>query len=145
MASMTLADLCDGIATALGAVSGISAWSYDEVGEAIPSTPLLMVYPESGSLENETGQYAFRGAQRLNRITIYVDVVTRPRSNMAEDMKSVVAYHDLITDELDKQKTGSAFGVTGAKAFTYSWRRVQFDYGGADYVGLRYELEFMVY
>ena len=145
MASMNLSDLCDGIETALSAVSGLHTQSYDELTEGIQNTPLLQVYPVRGALRAETGQHTFRGVVRINDITIHADVYAKTRVNIGTDMAAVVDLHDDITDVLDLQKTGSPFSVTGVKAFTYSWDYAPFEYAGVGYVGIRYVMEFITY
>jgi len=145
MASMKLSDLCDGIETALAAVSGIHTQSYDELTEGIQNWPMLQVYPARGELRAETGQHTFRGIVRINDITIHADVYVQPRVNLATDMAAVVDLHDAITDVLDLQKTGSPFDVTGTKAFTYSWEYASYDYANQGFVGIRYVLQFVIY
>lgn len=143
--TLNLTTLNTAIHAALEGISGLVVQNYNELTESISDTPLAQVYFESGTLRNETGQSTFRSQTRRNDWTFHVDLYIAPRAHVGEDMSDTATWIGKITDKFDEQKTGYAFGVTGAQTFSYSWQRVSFDYGGQSFVGVRFVLTFTVY
>ena len=138
-----LADICDGIKDTLSDATGLAAaQSYDELTEQVGDSPLLQVYPTSGEVDvGGTDRTTFGAGLRTRHYVIYADVLVRQRAHIGEDMSLLVDLVEAIEDELEKQKTGTLFGVDEIKAIHWSWTRATIDYGGVDYMGARFTID----
>ncbi len=144
--TLTLATMCRGIADGLvNAITGSVIQNYNEMTEAALDVPLLQVYPNSTAVRNATGQNTLRGGVRVTDVEIYVDVLVTERSFLAEDMEAVVDAADDIMAVLNAEKTYPPFTVVSIQALSWRMDRVQFAYGGMNFVGLRFTLSGVVY
>ena len=146
--AITLAQICDGIETALAAATTVArSQSYDELTEGVHDIPLLQVYPEGGSQDagGATDRFTFGGGVRQTQFTIHADYYAAQRSHIGEDMAALVDGIDAIQDELEAQD-GTRFGFSNSNlAFRWEWTRVQFSYGEANYMGARFVITVTVF
>jgi len=143
--TLTQAQICNAIESTIGAaIATLVTQSYDELTEGINDTPLLQVYPNNGEPDNETAQFTFGRGLIVNRQAFAMDIYTRQRSQIAEDMKSITEMIPTIETVLEAQKE-DPFGLGGIKAFTWRWEAVVFTYAGADYSGIRWTINVMLY
>jgi hypothetical protein len=147
--AITIAQICDAIEETLGAATGITrAQSYDELTEGIQGadTPLLQVYPEANITDamGTSDRTTFGGGVRVKTYTIHADYYARQRSHIGLDMKQLVDSIDAIETVLEQQNSLPLFGLAGIKSFQWMWNRVQFDYGGAPFMGARFVLTIRV-
>lgn len=148
MSTITVGSICDTIADWLDdqiAADDIRVvQTYRELTESIPDTdvPLLQVYPESYDPEMGSGteRTAFKGAIRNQVLTLHIDHYTKQRSDIAEDMRLVVAGLDAVEAALDSVESYPFFGITAIKSFDWSWNRITFRYGNSRYLGGRFVL-----
>lgn len=145
MAVSDIDQVCDDIATFLGAATGITtAQSFDDLSEGVPDLPLLQVYPEEGSTDafTATDRTTFGGAKRVSETVIVVDHYCRVRSNLDQDMHAVVDGQKNVQAKLETIKNPPFFANSSIKAFRWAWRRATFQPGGdlATYVGLRWTI-----
>jgi hypothetical protein len=137
MTMPTLATICDAIAEALSSATGLKrTFSYDEIKEGIPETPLLEVYPESGEPDGQS-----YGKYYAEQIVIHADLYARPRSNMGEDLSVMVTKTDAILTLLRQaapQAAGTVFGVASITGFSWSWKRQIFEVSQNKYLGARF-------
>jgi len=146
--SITLAQICDAIATTLdNATTEPRRESYDELTEGVQDLPTLQVYPESGyqSAASGTDRFTMRGGIRQTEFIIHADYYARQRSQIDEDMKELVNGIDAITDVLEGQDEKPYFGLTGIQAFSWRWDRVTFIYGDVQYMGARFAITVRVF
>jgi hypothetical protein len=140
--TVLVSEICDGIATTLGAATGIVVHqSYDELTEGWQDVPMLQCYPESGEVNalSDGSQNTFRGGSRVHRMNIWVDVPCRVRSHIDEDMAAVVTILDALTAVMDAQKIKPYFTVPEIQGFHWTWTRVNFSRGdpAVVYPGIR--------
>lgn len=149
--TVTVAQICDAINISLGQAleaSGdlIKSQNYDKLTEGINDPNILQIYPEEESPVSFGG-----GTQKLTlgsdpyideEIIIHADYYARARSNLGEDMASLVSGIDAIRANLKTQNCPNPFDLIGIANFQWSWRRVVFDYGDPElkYVGARFRL-----
>lgn len=143
MATSDIDQVCDDIATTLGAATGIAAVdSYGELQEGVPDVPYMQVYPEEGSTDatGDGDRSTFRGGVRVTETAFNVDVYCRQRSNLDQDMKAVVDAQRAVQAKLEEQRTKPYFGNSSIKGFSWTWRRAAFQPEGSDrvYAGLRF-------
>lgn len=146
--SITLAQICDAIESTLDdATTLVRSQSYDELTEGIHDTPLLQVYPESGSQSppGMTDRHTFQGGVRQTEFIIHADYYAQQRVNIGEDMAALVDGIDAMTAVFEGQDQKAYFGLEGLKAFSWRWDRVTFDYAGVAYVGARFVITVRVF
>lgn len=121
---------------------------YDELTEAIPTTPLGRCYPDEGnvdfggeSVDRTTFQVGVRGTQ----MTITIDCYARARSQLAHDIKAQIDLIDAVDAVLVAQKTQPFFGIDGIKAFSWSWERTTFQHEATQYAGAEFKLSLIVF
>ena len=146
--TISLVQLCDAVASTLGAAVGInSEQSFDELTSGMNTLPALQVYPDSctSTARGETDRQTFGKGRYERRYTLFVDLYARQRSQLAEDMAKLVTLIDAVETVLDAQKA-NIFGLsTGSNvAFSWSWQRSIFDYAGPLYAGARFTLVFTI-
>jgi hypothetical protein len=141
MATITLAQICNGIESALSAATTLArSQSYDELTEGVHDIPTLQVYPESGLQDagGNTDRTTFGAGVRQTEFTIHADYYAAQQSNIGEDMAALVNGIDAIQNELEKQDS-TRFGFSDHNlSFRWSWTRVQFVYNEANYMGARF-------
>lgn len=144
--SVTIEQLCDAVATTLGAAASIvRTQSYDELTESYPpgDLPLMQVYPESGEQDpfsGQTAQSSFRGVTRVTEVLLHVDVPCRARSHLGLDMASVLSVVGEVVTILEAQKVKPYFGQDRIMGFRWQWQRVTFMRDGTPevkYLGFR--------
>jgi hypothetical protein len=137
--------VCDDIASTLGAATGIAKFqSFDELTEGVADYPLLQVYPEEGETDANTSndRTTFRAGVRVCETAYNVDVYCRPRGNIAQDMKAAVDALKALQAKLETVKTKPYFGNETIKGFSWSWRRVTLEpVDGQKYAGLRFVIK----
>ena len=149
MATYTIADLILAIATTLGAAPSLVRTQYagttaavSRITEGAEDVPLLQVYPEANTTTDWTGEtdrVTLSGKHSIKEYTIHADLLARQRSQIDEDMAQLVASIDEFETILDTQ-TYPLFGRIYVTSYQWSWHRVVFSYGGADYIGPRFVL-----
>lgn len=150
MTSITLAQIIDAVESTLATAPTLArSMSYDELTEGINDTPLLQVYPEAGDQDpaGNADRTTFRAGVRQTNITVNCDYYAHTRANIGEDMAKLVDGIDAMTNIFEAQDTKAYFGLTGIKAFHWSWQRVIFEYGDSQikYVGARFTLTIRVF
>jgi hypothetical protein len=149
--TVTVAQICDAIDDTLGQPlinSGdlIVSQNYDELTESVTDPKFLQIYPEEQlqtSIGSETQKMTLGGTPYIQEdIVINVDYYARQRSHIGEDMSQLVSGIDAIRANLKTQNCPNPFDLTGIANFTWSWRRVIFEYGGPEqkYMGARFRL-----
>ena len=143
--AVTIAAICDGIATTLSAATGITTtMSYDELTEGIPDTdcPRLQVYPDTfaPNPDSRADRTTFKSAIQFQQLIVFVDVYSRKRSQMALDMKAVVDNLDALIDVLEAQEEKPFFGVAAITVFDWVWKRATFVYVEELYAGGRFTI-----
>lgn len=142
MAESDIDEVCDDIATFLGAATGIAvAQSYDEVTEAPGDFPLVQVYPDEGETDpsGNADRTTFRGAVRLTETVFNADFCCRPRGNLNQDVKAQVDVQKAVQAKLESIKTKPYFGNASIQGFSWSWRRATFEpVAGQQYAGVRF-------
>lgn len=148
---LTVAAICDAIDEELGQVLIASgdltvSQSYDELSESVTDDKFLQIYPEEqlqASVGSETQKMTLTDTPYIQEdIVINVDYYARQRSHIGEDMSLLVSGIDAIRANLKTQNCPNPFALTDIATFTWSWRRVIFEYGGPEqkYVGARFRL-----
>jgi hypothetical protein len=148
--AITLAQILNAIKATLATAPTLArSMSYNELTETIPDAPLLQVYPESGDQDpsGNTDRTTFKAGVRQTELIIHADYYAKQRANLGEDMGLLVDGIDAMTNIFEAQDTKPYFGLTGIKAFHWSWTRVLFDYGnqGVNYVGARFVIAVRVF
>jgi len=143
--AVTIAAICDGIATTLATGAGINTVkSYDELTEGIPGVdcPRLQVYPEGFAPNpgSRTDRLTFQAAMQHQELIVFVDHYARKRSQMAQDMKAVVVSLDALIDVLEAQEKKPFFAVAAIDSFDWVWKRATLVYAGERYAGGRFTI-----
>jgi len=141
--TVTLAQICDAIAAVLGGVTGVSqAQSYDDLTDGMNTTPTVQVYPDSWSQEYHTSG----GGVTITDAVINVDLYAQARGSIGQNMAALMPVADAINAALITQQAAKPpFALAGMKRFSWSADRVSFDYGGHQYLGVRYALTVRVF
>lgn len=146
--SITLAQICNAVEATLAPAITYTQ-SYNELKEGMADQPMLQIYPNSGtSLAGQTtDRTSFQATVRQNQVEIYADLYATVRSEIGEDMAILLPLIDAVIDEIEKQDTKPYFGLTGLKAFYWSWSRVMFSYNDpmTFYVGARFIFTFRIF
>lgn len=145
MPSITYGQVCDAVATTLGAAAGlVRVESFDELREGLNDLPVLRVWPEAAEGDSFSGRNdrtTFRGGSRVQEAEIVCDVPCRQRSQLDEDSQATVELADQLVTILEAQDTKPYFGLAGIKGFRWRWERTVFQVGTGDgmtqYLGLR--------
>jgi hypothetical protein len=154
MAIVTIGAICDAVADTLSTTAGIErTQSYDELTEGMNTWPTLQVYPDNWevSFESETDRLSFVDAvtgipgHRQTHITLILDLVVRPRSQLAEDWRAAVDLASALHDKLDEEGACPHFGLDGIRSFRWSAQRVLYPYAQMRYVGFRFTLELRIF
>jgi len=150
--ALTLADLCDGIATTLATTPGVTSQaSYDEMQEGIAvfDCPYFEVYPDSGNCDpsGNTDRTTFNAGTQQTIIVVSVDLFTSMRSELPDDMKDLVTIVDAMIGVLQDQEKPPFFGIDAKKlkAFSWSWRRATHVRSQGVYMGARFTLNCRIY
>jgi len=148
--AITLAQICDAVESTLDdAVTLAHSQSYDELTEGVHDTPLLQVYPQSGSQDPGGGtadRTTFGAGVRQTEVVVHADYYAAERgTDIGEEMARLVNGIDAITNVIEGQDQKPYFGLVGIKGFSWRWDRVTFDYGGVAYVGARFMLTLRVF
>jgi len=142
MTTYFLGDILTGIKDTLGTAASLQrSEDYGELTEGIHDYPLLQVYPENNpgtSRNSETHKLTLSIKHTVKEYTVHADLYAQPRGNdIGESMSILVSGIDEFENILDTQGC-PPFGVNAIISFRWSWNRVTFSYGGADYVGARF-------
>ncbi len=150
MTAISIAQICNAVESTLSTAAGlVRTQSYDELTEGMQDAPTLQVYPESG-LQDPMGnadRTTFKAGVRQTELVVHADLYARQRSNLGEDMAKLVTVLDQLITILEAQDTKPYFGLTGIKAFAWSWSRVIFQYGdpGQSFMGARFILRLRIF
>ncbi len=145
--SLTLAQLCDGIAATLATVSGIErVQSYNELTDGLPpgDLPIVQVWPDGGGGDDtgNTDRHTLRGGVRVLDATVNADLYAHKRTQLGENMGDYVTLCDAIISKIEEQDTKPYFGVTGLQSFKWSWRYATFTFSPlgetGSYTGARF-------
>lgn len=157
MPSVTYRAMLDGIAATFREIDHLShtpngVQTGDAITEDFPDLPMAQVYPEASTTDDWAGnndRSSFRAGSRVTTFRIVIDIPTRRRSHVGEDMASVIEMADAIQGKLEEQRTRPLFGVVGIQGFSWRWERVLHQRGAGEgqhlYVGLRVHLEVRVF
>jgi hypothetical protein len=152
--AITLAQICDAIESTLDdatpgtPATGITSQSYDELTEGVHDTPLLQVYPESGTQDvgGMTDRSTFSAGVRQTSVVVHADYFAEERGvGIGQEMARLVDGIDAITNVIEGQDQKPYFGLVGIKAFSWRWEHVTFDYGGVRYMGARFFITLRVF
>ncbi len=144
MATLTIAEICNGIAQTISTAIGLSTnvQSYNSLTDGI-QVPAVQVYPESGRAAagqaRSTSRTTMSGAVRQGEYIILADLYARQRSHIGADMEMLIGYIDAI-EAILYELAPPFFGVPGIQEASWSWERVTFEYGDPQlrYIGARF-------
>ena len=148
--AVTLTEMCNGIEAELSTAEGMrSSTPFGEMTEGISGMdcPRVEVYPEAGSSDpsGRTDRTTFNACTQQVVVTIYADLYARQRSQLGEDVAAYVELADAIIDVIQSQRRPPFFGVSGIKAFNWSWRKVVLRRADVRYVGARFRINCKVF
>lgn len=130
----------DSMATIADAVALANETAQEGISD--PKTLLVNWSEVEGARGSKTHTNTFGGGLQLRRIVIEITLFARQRNNLAEGLVDVATYADDIMDELESQPTATPFGLSGVHTFHWSGRQGVINYGGVDYAGAIFTLEF---
>lgn len=155
MANVTKADVNNGIAADLAAISGFSppdgvTQSFDQMKEGISDTPTIQVYWDHAEGDsagnNDRATFGGGGAVVRRRVWVFhIDLYAVERNQIGQDMARVYPASELVDDFLDSQIQEPYFGVAGIKTLKWTSQRVTFVYASSKYAGIRYVLTVEIY
>lgn len=136
-----LNDLVDAIETAVSAIPG----SVIELDEGISDNRTIQVYSSEfeGAHGSRTQVNTFGGGLQKRRYVIKIDVFSQPRANVGEDITAAQADAYSVIEILEAQTDNPPFGLSGVHTFHWTGKLGILPYGGAEYWGSSFELEFM--
>lgn len=148
--SVTIMQICDAIATTLGAAPSIvRIQSYDELTEAVQSgdMPALQVYWESNdcSFGSGTDRHTFQGGRRIKEYLIHADILAKQRSHIGEDNAMASTVYSEIETIMEQQNIKPYFGLGEIQAFRWRADRVQIVYADTPIMGVRFAIAIYVY
>ena len=144
MAASDIDEVCDSIATFLGAATGITTGqTFDALSEGVGDVPLMQVYPAEGTTDawTQNDRLTFNAGRRVSETVFNADFYCRKRSNLDQDMAAVVAVQKNVQAKLETITTKPYFANASIKAFRWSWRVTSLQPGGAsagDYAVVRF-------
>lgn len=154
MATVTIAQICDAVASTLSVTTGLlRTQSYNQLTEGMNTVPTLQVYPESWetSVDSGTDRIAFvdpltgiPGA-RDTEVVLFLDLICRQRSQLGEDWGEAVRMADNLDNQLNLEGECPHFGLAGIRSFRWSAQRVLFPYAETGNVGFRFTLTLRVF
>jgi len=143
LATVTVGELCNAIEDTLGQATTLQrSQSYDELTEGLHDFPVLQVYPASGNTDakGQADRRTFRGGVRTGYYVFHADYHACPRSEIGENMNTVVDGIDAMEAILLAQDTKPYLGHEAIKSFHYDWEYVNFEYAGQKTVGVRFRI-----
>lgn len=146
--SITLTQICDAIATTLGAATGLTyTQSIDEITEGMVDMPAIQVYWEALTQDpgGGTDRRTMVGGKRVTVITIHVDLYAEQRAHVGQNLQTATDLVDAINDVFEQQDTKPYFGLDGIQAFQWNATRAIFDYAGHSFMGTRFVLTVTVF
>lgn len=159
--TVTINQICDAIHTSLGQAlvtataltrsqnAAATANSGEQLTDGINDRNVLQIYPEEQtpvSAGSATQKFSLGSAPYIHEeFVIHADYYCQQRSNLGEDMATLITGIDAIRANLKGQNCPNPFSLTGIPNFQWSWQRVVFEYDGVLYVGARFRLVLRTY
>jgi hypothetical protein len=112
-------------------------------GIADDKTILINWSELEGAAKSQTHQNTFGKGLQLRRIVVEITLFARARNDLGEGLADVAKYSDDIMNELESQSAGTPFGLSGVHTFHWSAKQGIINYGGIDYAGAIFTLEFL--
>ncbi len=149
MPTITKQEIADLITTTLGAAAAVVvSQSANQLTEGLHELPAIQVYPTRWEVDiaQETDRSSFGAGIRQTELVFIVDVYAHRRTELAEDMGTMMTVTDEIDALLDAQ-VSSLFGNADIKAFHWFAELASFEYGGSNvrYTGARYTITIEVF
>jgi len=154
MATVTIGQICNAIATTLSATPGlVRTQSYNQLTEGMNDLPTLQVYPENWetSMGSDTDRIAFVDpltgipGHRYTEVVLFLDLHVRQRSQLDEDWGAAINMADALDNQLNLEGACPHFGLAGIRTFRWFAQRVIFGYAQVDYVGFRFTLTVRIF
>lgn len=158
MAEWTIEGVNSALATWLGAAAGVQrvqdGANPSEVdgglSEGMNDPATLQVYWQSGGSADDWHQTTLKGGVIQTTLTYHGDVYVRQRSNLSEDIAACLPMASALYERLYEAAQQSPnptyyFDYDGIRAFRFTVERVEFTYGGFDFVGIRFIIELRIY
>jgi len=133
------------IRTKLDAITDSVATANLTMQEGISDPRVIQVYLAEfeGSHNSRTSMNTMGSGLQLNRYTVRVDVYSRSRSQLGEDISAAELDCYSVIAILEAQTGSPAFGLSGVHTFHWSGKLGVFPYAASSYWGSQFTLEFM--
>lgn len=140
-----LYDLVAAVRTQMATITNAVATANLTMNEGIADQRTIQVYGSAfeGAHQSRTDRNTFTGGLNLKRYTVKVDVYSRPRSQLGEDISAAENDVYSVIAILEAQATSPAFGLSGVHTFHWSGTMGILTYGGVEWWGSQFTLEFM--
>ena len=138
-------DLVAAVRTKLSAIANSVATANLTMQEGIADPRVIQVYLSEfeGAHGSNTNRNTFGGGLQLKRYTVRIDVYSRTRSQLGEDISAAEQDCYSVIAILEAQKSSPAFGLSGVHTFNWTGKLGVFPYAGSSYWGSQFTLEFM--
>lgn len=143
-AKVELYTLVASVRTALAAVTSSVATANETMLEGIADQRTIQVYASAfeGAHQSRTDRNTFSGPV-MRRYSIKVDVYSRPRSQLGEDISAAEKDVYSVIAILEAQATNPPFALSGVHTFHWSGTMGILPYGGVEWWGSQFTLEFV--
>ena len=133
------------IRTKLAAITDSIATANLTMTEGIADKRVIQVYLDEfeGAQGSRTSMNTMGSGLQLKRYTVRVDVYSRSRSQLGEDISAAELDCYSVIAILEAQTGSPAFGLSGVHTFHWAGELGTLEYAGAKYWGSRFTLEFM--
>lgn len=118
--------------------------------ESINEFPTVQVWFVSkdtvsdGGTERATMASGSSKPMRKTSMLYHIDLYTRPRTNLGQDLSELEALIDVI-DQVMEDQNRTFFGINGVKAFNHRAEFANFEYNDIKYVGVRWFVNLILF
>ena len=118
--------------------------------ESINQFPTVQVWfvskdtTNDGGTERRTMATGSSKPMRKTSLMYHIDLYTRPRTNLGQDLSELEVLIDVI-DQVMEDQTRTFFGISGVKAFNHRAEFANFEYNDIKYVGVRWFVNLILF
>lgn len=144
--SVSLYDLVEAVKGKVAGISGAVATANATMREGIADKRTIQVYPsafEGATAGSRNDRNTFGAGLQLRRYTVKIDVYSRPRSQLGEDIEAATKDAYSVIGILEAQDSSPAFGLSGVHTFHWTGTLGILPYGGVEYWGSQFTLTFL--
>ena len=144
-------DLVAAVRTAVSAITDSVATANLTMNEGIADKRTIQVYlsefegAQGSQTDRNTFGKASSAALRKRKYTVKIDIYSRPKSQLGEDISAAENDAYSVIGILEAQDDNPPFGLSGVHTFHWTGKAGVFTYTKVEYWGSQFTLEFMTH